>query len=59
VIFDNKFDLKLLYPHRTTFHVSEYLAFASIMVEYYMRIGEHDAARPSLTRWSRSTLATR
>ncbi len=45
LLFDNKFDLKLLYPGRSTFHVTEYIAFASIMVEYYMRIDEHEAAR--------------
>jgi hypothetical protein len=45
MILDNKLDLKLLYPHRSTFHVTEYLAFSSVMVDYYMRIGEHEAAR--------------
>ena len=43
-IFDNKFDLKLLYPHRSVFHISEYLGFSSVMIQYYLRIGERDAA---------------
>jgi tetratricopeptide (TPR) repeat protein len=48
IIFDGKFDLKLLYPQRHEFHVSEFLAFASVMCEYYVRIGETDAAETML-----------
>jgi tetratricopeptide (TPR) repeat protein len=48
VIFDDKFDLKLLYPDRSQFHVTEYLAFASVMAEYYMRTGEHELAEATL-----------
>lgn len=44
VIFDNKFDLKLLYPHRSVFHVTEFTAFAAVMAEYFMRTDEHEAA---------------
>ena len=34
-IFDNKFDLKLLYPHRNRFHVSEFAGFTGVMCAYY------------------------
>ena len=33
-IFNNKFDLQLLYPERKVFHVSEMLAFMGFMGEY-------------------------
>jgi hypothetical protein len=44
-IFDNKFDLKLLYPHRNVFHLTEYVGFSAVMVEYYMRTGNQEAAK--------------
>lgn len=34
-VFNNKFDLKELYPQRTVFHVSEALNFYSVVGEYY------------------------
>jgi len=34
-IFDNKFDLKLLYPDRSVFHVSEVMNFNSVMGTYF------------------------
>ena len=43
-ILDNKFDLKLLYPKRSTFHVSEFVGFMSIMCKYYDAIGERETA---------------
>lgn len=43
-LFDHKLDLKLLYPQRNVFHLSEFLAFARVMVEYYLRKNEHCAA---------------
>jgi hypothetical protein len=43
-IFDHKLDLKLLYPRRTRFHVSEFTGFAGVMCRYYGAIGEWDAA---------------
>jgi tetratricopeptide (TPR) repeat protein len=43
-IFEKKFDLKLLYPERNAFHISEFLAFAAIMVEYYVRTDHFEAA---------------
>ncbi|HSI10416.1 MAG TPA: hypothetical protein VK961_00165, partial [Chthoniobacter sp.] len=30
-IFDHHFDLKLLYPHRDTYHVSEFIAFIAVV----------------------------
>jgi tetratricopeptide (TPR) repeat protein len=44
-IFDHHFDLKLLYPHRTKYHVSEFAAFASVVGEYHLLAGDYDAAR--------------
>ncbi|MDH3602935.1 MAG: hypothetical protein OEU26_25265 [Candidatus Tectomicrobia bacterium] len=43
-IFDHKLDLKLLYPRRKRFHVSEFTGFAGVMCRYYDEIGERDAA---------------
>ena len=48
LILDKKYDLKLLYPERSVFHVSEYLAFASLMGEFYVRTGEQEAAERTL-----------
>lgn len=45
VIFDNKFDLKMLYPNRNTFHVTEFAGFTGVMCAYYCSIGERDAAQ--------------
>ena len=44
-IFDQQFDLKLLYPHRDVFHLTEFLAFARVMVEYFLRKRNHHTAR--------------
>ena len=43
-IFDNKFDLKLIYPDRDEFHISEFEALTGMMCIYYHYIGENDAA---------------
>jgi tetratricopeptide (TPR) repeat protein len=43
-IFNHKLDLKLLYPRRKRFHVSEFTGFAGLMCRYYDAIGERDAA---------------
>ena len=43
-IFNNKFDLKALYPNRNKFHVSEYVGFAGVVGEYFARIGDKDVA---------------
>lgn len=44
-IFDNKLDLGMLYPQRTTFHISEYAGFAGIVGLYYISIGERKPAK--------------
>ena len=43
-IFDHHFDLKLLYPHRTQYHVSEFAAYAAVVGEYYLLAGDRSAA---------------
>jgi hypothetical protein len=45
-IFEGKYDLKLLYPHRNVFHFTEVIGFCAIMVQYRMRKGEPQAAEP-------------
>jgi len=47
-IFDNKFDLSLLYPDRRTFHISEYVGFATMMGLYYCETGKPDTAKTLL-----------
>jgi hypothetical protein len=44
-IFDGKLDLQLLYPQRTSFHISEYIGFTGVLVSYYDTIGQHGLAR--------------
>jgi len=39
-IFDNKFDLKLLYPDRNEFHISEFEGFTGIVCIYFYKIGK-------------------
>jgi tetratricopeptide (TPR) repeat protein len=43
-IFKEGYDLKLLYPHRKQFHVSEFVGFGTFICRYYLMIGERDAA---------------
>ena len=43
-IFDHKFDLKLLYPKRKRFHVSEVANFTAFMGIYFLEIGEREIA---------------
>jgi hypothetical protein len=43
-IFDNKFDLKILYPDREIFHVTEFAGFTAVMCAYFSCIGEKAAA---------------
>ena len=45
IIFNNKFDLKRLYPHRSEFHVSEFVGFAAVVGVYFVEIGEIEAAK--------------
>ena len=44
-IFENKFDLQLLYPKRKRFHISEALGFMGIMGWYFVEIGEREIAK--------------
>jgi tetratricopeptide (TPR) repeat protein len=44
-IFEHKFDLKLLYPERNRFHVSEVTNFMGITGIYFCGIGERQAAQ--------------
>ncbi|MBM3333122.1 hypothetical protein FJY63_00510 [Candidatus Sumerlaeota bacterium] len=43
-ILDNKFDLRLLYPHRKRFHISEFVGFMSVIGRYFIGIGERESA---------------
>jgi len=43
-IFDNKFDLKALYPRRNRFHPSEYNSFSLVMCCYFNFSGESTLA---------------
>jgi len=45
IIFDNKFDLKLLYPHRDEFHITEAVSFFGLIGRYYLAIGDLEQAR--------------
>jgi len=44
VIFDHKYDLQQLYPHRKRFHISEFTGFAAVMCGYFCAIGEQEIA---------------
>jgi tetratricopeptide (TPR) repeat protein len=43
-IMDKKWDLKLMYPDRNIFHISEFVAMAYVAVQYYMQIGQQHSA---------------
>lgn len=43
-IFEHKFDLKLLYPERNRFHITEVVSFMSVMGLYFYGIGEREPA---------------
>ena len=44
-IFDNCFELQLLYPERRRFHISEVLGFDATMARYFCDRGETDVAK--------------
>jgi tetratricopeptide (TPR) repeat protein len=44
-IFDNKFDLTLLYPDRKKFHISEVRGFYGMMGRYWLQTGQTQAAK--------------
>ena len=43
-ILDHKFDLKLLYPRRKRFHISEFASFAGLVGIYFLETGDRDLA---------------
>ncbi|MEW5802002.1 MAG: hypothetical protein AB1847_07845 [bacterium] len=43
-IFDHKLELRLLYPDRRKFHISEFMSFMGIMALYNNAIGERKTA---------------
>jgi tetratricopeptide (TPR) repeat protein len=43
-IFDHKFDLKLLYPKRNKFHVSEVVGFMGLLGVYFFETGRRETA---------------
>jgi len=43
-IFEQKFDLKLLYPKRKRFHISEVASFMGLIGVYFFETGERKAA---------------
>lgn len=43
-IFDGKYELKLLYPERERFHISEVMSFYAVMAWYWHTQGERDQA---------------
>jgi len=44
-VFDHKFNLKLLYPHRQIFHIAEFASFKAVMVLYHLAIGQREVAK--------------
>jgi len=44
-IFDRKFDLKLLYPKRNKFHVSEVVGFMGLLGAYFFETGRPEMAK--------------
>lgn len=44
-IFNEGFDLKLMYPQRNRFHITEFMAFNFIMCIYFRLSGEMEAAK--------------
>lgn len=43
-LFDNKYDLKMLYPERNKFHISEVANFMGIIGLYFARTGQRETA---------------
>jgi len=43
-IFEHKFDLKLLYPNRKRFHISEVANFMGLIGIYFLETGQQEAA---------------
>ncbi|MDY6992208.1 MAG: hypothetical protein SVR94_06320 [Pseudomonadota bacterium] len=45
-IFEHNFDLKLLYPQRSEFHISEFVNFTGFVALYHLRRGKWESAIP-------------
>jgi len=43
-MLDGRFELKLLYPDRDRFHVSEVIGFSTLMARYFFALGDRDRA---------------
>jgi hypothetical protein len=43
-VMQHKWDLKLMYPHRDVFHVTEFTAMSYVAIDYFMQTGNRDAA---------------
>lgn len=43
-IFENKFDLKMLYPHRDVFHIMEVTGFYGVLGLYFAAVGKPEVA---------------
>ena len=39
-LFNGKFDLSSLYPQRKSFHISEFIAFTTVICFYYLQIND-------------------
>jgi hypothetical protein len=44
-ILNNKYDLKLLYPDRNEFHISEFVSFNAVMAWYFHELGKSEDAK--------------
>lgn len=44
-IFDNKFDLKEIYPDKKSFHISEFASLTDFCVSYFLKINQIDKAK--------------
>ena len=44
-VLEYKFDLKLFYPHRKRFHISEFVGFMSVVGRYFAGIGDKGQAQ--------------
>ena len=44
-ILEHKFDLKLLYPKRKRFHISEVVNFMGVVGTYFVDTGQRETAR--------------
>lgn len=44
-IFNNKFDLQMLYPQRNKFHITEFSGFMGVMGIYFFKKGDKERAK--------------